>query len=136
MTGSLIKQHKETTVLSPRPKVATTPPKQSIPQSLGWCRSFNDCIVMRSNATQSRPSTSEIDRQVAEMKQEVQKQKELKAMYKTRLERTQVYLRHCLQMAQENHLLDLMAINDKITTTQLQTVEEESPVNNIVLPPA
>ncbi|KAG9135239.1 hypothetical protein Leryth_013503 [Lithospermum erythrorhizon] len=52
------------------------------------------------------------------------------------LKNTGVSRLHCLQMAQENHLLDLMAINDKITTTQLQTVEEESPVNNIVLPPA
>ena len=42
------------------------------------------------------------------LENEVQKQAELRVMYKKRMERTQDYLRYCLQVAQENGILDLI----------------------------
>lgn len=42
------------------------------------------------------------------MEKEVQKQTELRVMYRKRMERTQDYLRYCLQIAQENGILDLI----------------------------
>ncbi|CAL5419499.1 unnamed protein product [Camellia sinensis] len=51
---------------------------------------------------------------VAELEKEVQKQKELRAIYQRRLERTQEYLRYCLQMAQENGFLDTITNNKDI----------------------
>ena len=45
---------------------------------------------------------------VAELENELQKQKELRALYRLKLERTQDYLRYCLQMAQDNGFLDLL----------------------------
>ena len=48
---------------------------------------------------------------MAELEKEVQKQKELRVLYKIRLERTQDYLRHCLQIAQENGFLDIIIDN-------------------------
>lgn len=40
------------------------------------------------------------------MEKEVQKQTELRVMYRKRMERTQDYLRYCLQIAQENGILE------------------------------
>lgn len=48
---------------------------------------------------------------VEEIQKELQKHKELKRMYKMRLERTQVYLKQCLQVAQDNGFLDLLLNN-------------------------
>lgn len=46
--------------------------------------------------------------QVADLEKEVQRQKDLRMMYRKRMERTQDYLRYCLQIAQENGILDLI----------------------------
>ncbi|CAL5421907.1 unnamed protein product [Camellia sinensis] len=54
------------------------------------------------------------EQQVAELEKEVQKQKELRAIYQRRLERTQEYLRYCLQMAQENGFLETITNNKDI----------------------
>lgn len=48
---------------------------------------------------------------VGELEREVQKQKELRIMYRKRMERTQDYMRYCLQVAQENGFLDLIIRN-------------------------
>lgn len=45
---------------------------------------------------------------VEELQKEVKKEKELKNMYKMRLERTQDYLKYCLQVAQDNGFLNLI----------------------------
>lgn len=45
---------------------------------------------------------------MANLEKEVQKQTELRVMYKKRMERTQDYLRYCLQIAQENGILNLI----------------------------
>lgn len=42
---------------------------------------------------------------------ELEKQKEVRSLYKMKLERTQDYLRHCLQVAQDNGFLDLIIGN-------------------------
>ncbi|RRT71033.1 hypothetical protein B296_00020471, partial [Ensete ventricosum] len=42
---------------------------------------------------------------INELKEEVRRQKEIKETYKARLERTQVYLRYCLEVAKENGFL-------------------------------
>ncbi|XP_047165222.1 serine/threonine-protein kinase STY17-like [Vigna umbellata] len=44
---------------------------------------------------------------VEELEKQVMKQREVGVIYKKRMERTQDYLRYCLQTAQENGLLDL-----------------------------
>lgn len=49
---------------------------------------------------------------VGELEKEVEKQKEMKGMYRLKLERTEDYLRNCLQVAQDNGLLDII-INKK-----------------------
>jgi serine/threonine-protein kinase TNNI3K len=43
---------------------------------------------------------------VGDLEKEVQKQTELRVMYRKRMERTQDYLRYCLQIAQENGILE------------------------------
>ncbi|OMO86459.1 hypothetical protein COLO4_21121 [Corchorus olitorius] len=85
------------------------------------CR-FNDCLGMGSvvsTSPQPQPQqqrlqrpTSNLEQQVTELEKEVQKQKEIRSMYKKRMERTQDYLRYCLQIAQENGFLDHI-INSK-----------------------
>lgn len=63
---------------------------------------------------------------VAEMEKEVERQKELKGMYKMRLERTQNYLRYCLQVAQDNGFLDLI-INNKQKPHQGSSLSQPLP---------
>lgn len=50
---------------------------------------------------------------LAELEAELQKQREARTMYKMKLERTQDYLRNCLQIAQENDLLDIITGNKR-----------------------
>ncbi|CAL5421899.1 unnamed protein product [Camellia sinensis] len=84
---------------------------------IGRCRGLIDCIVMGSTVSVSQPhqhTTPKLEQQVAELEKEVQKQKELRVIYQRRLERTQEYLRYCLQMAQENGFLDTITNNKDI----------------------
>ncbi|KAG6770479.1 hypothetical protein POTOM_026163 [Populus tomentosa] len=48
---------------------------------------------------------------VADLEREVLEQKELRIMYRKRMETTQDYLKYCLQVAQENGFLDLIIQN-------------------------
>jgi hypothetical protein len=48
---------------------------------------------------------------VADLEREVLKQKELRIMYRKRMETTQDYLKYCLQVAKENGFLDLIIQN-------------------------
>ncbi|CAN1217256.1 Serine/threonine-protein kinase STY46, partial [Linum perenne] len=50
-------------------------------------------------------------KQVEDLKREVEKQKEMRIMYRKRMERTQHYLRFCLEIAQEHGFLDLIIAN-------------------------
>ncbi|KAK3037281.1 hypothetical protein RJ639_029693 [Escallonia herrerae] len=107
-------QQKRGTLFSPRhsPLVAGTPPSkpaatQSSSPPTSCCRGFNDCMIMGSTTT--RQPTLKLEQQVAELEKEVLKQ--LRAMYRMRMERTQDYLRYCLQIAQENGFLDIIVNN-------------------------
>jgi len=44
---------------------------------------------------------------VEDLEKEVMKEREVGVMYKRRMERTEEYLRYCLQKAEENGILDL-----------------------------
>ncbi|KAL4372258.1 serine/threonine-protein kinase STY17-like [Arachis ipaensis] len=100
------------------------PPSPALPS--GCCRGFtnNNNVKIKNNATSttnnngSISSTSQQNHQqllyqrlqskVADLEKEVQKQAELRVMYRKRMERTQDYLRYCLQIAQDNGILDLI----------------------------
>ncbi|XP_054796776.1 uncharacterized protein LOC129302127 [Prosopis cineraria] len=49
-----------------------------------------------------------LEGKVIDLEKEVQRQKELRVLYRKRMERTQDYLRYCLEIAQENGILDLI----------------------------
>ncbi|KAK3436050.1 hypothetical protein EUGRSUZ_C00708 [Eucalyptus grandis] len=95
----------------------SSPAKQGSPAPhrprRGFCRGLNDCISMGSTVStghhqQQQTSLSRLERQVGELEKEVQKEEELRMIYRKRLERTQDYLRHCLQIAKDNGFLQLI----------------------------
>ncbi|XP_024958988.1 serine/threonine-protein kinase STY17-like [Cynara cardunculus var. scolymus] len=72
----------------------------------GFCGSFGDCMTKPTIAAPPpRQSSSRLELQVEELQKEVKKEKEMRCMYKMRLERTQDYLKYCLQVAQDNGFL-------------------------------
>ncbi|XP_027356919.1 serine/threonine-protein kinase STY46-like [Abrus precatorius] len=89
--------------------------KQETATSLpsGCCRGFNSVRTVSSTALTSQHHQLQqryerFQAKVAGLEKEVQRQKELRVMYKKRMERTQDYLRYCLQIAQDNGILDLI----------------------------
>ncbi|PON95954.1 Tyrosine-protein kinase [Trema orientale] len=68
-------------------------------------------------------------RLVADLEREVLKQKELRITYRRRMERTQDYLRHCLQIAQENGFLDLIIQNKDAHALAPPTPQTPTPVH-------
>lgn len=64
---------------------------------------------------------------VEELQKEVKKEKELKSVYKMRLERTQDYLKYCLQIAQDNGFLNLI-LNKKDNTQESSSSPSPSSV--------
>ncbi|KAI9191874.1 hypothetical protein LWI28_014844 [Acer negundo] len=105
---------------SPAPSPAVHGKQTSAARSQGCCRSINDFMSMGSIVSTNQQkqrhhhhqSTSKLEQQVEDLKLEVEKQKELRIMYRKRVERTQDYLKYCLHIAQENGFLELM-INNK-----------------------
>ncbi|KAI4316480.1 hypothetical protein L6164_024458 [Bauhinia variegata] len=89
-----------------------TPPS---PAPRGCCPGFSN---VKNTASTSAVSVSQqniteqhsirLETKVADLEKEVERQKELRMMYRKRMERTQDYLRYCLQIAQENGILDLI----------------------------
>lgn len=72
----------------------------------GFCSSLGDCMTKPTvGAPPPRQSNSRLELQVEELQKEVKKEKEMRCMYKMRLERTQDYLKYCLQVAQDNGFL-------------------------------
>ncbi|KAJ9550649.1 hypothetical protein OSB04_014694 [Centaurea solstitialis] len=72
----------------------------------GFC---GDCMTKPSIAAPPpRQSNSRLELQVEELQKEVKKEKEMRCMYKMRLERTQDYLKYCLQVAQDNGFLNFI----------------------------
>ncbi|KAL0323719.1 UNVERIFIED_CONTAM: Serine/threonine-protein kinase STY46 [Sesamum calycinum] len=113
------------TTPSPTPKLrrkaaTTTTTTTTGAKSRGFCRRISDCIVMGPAAShrvdQKQHATEKLDQlveQVEEIEKALQKQKEVKDMYKMRLEKTQVFLKYCLQVAQDNGFLELIVNKDK-----------------------
>lgn len=77
---------------------------------------------------------------VEEIDKEVEKQKELKDMYKMRLEKTQDFVKYCLQVAQDNGFLDLILNKDKadqdflISPTSTISPQISSPSHSLLAP--
>ncbi|CAJ1972919.1 unnamed protein product [Sphenostylis stenocarpa] len=95
----------------------TNPQKNAEPRIVGCCGGFGNGKTMGSSASTSpqhpnHPQYLILQEKVGDLVKEVQKQTEQKVMYKKRMERTQDYLRYCLQIAQENGILDLI-LNSK-----------------------
>ncbi|KAL5559508.1 hypothetical protein UlMin_035719 [Ulmus minor] len=92
---------------------------------------FKDCMKMGSLVSTNQnhqsehhnnKSISKLEKQVGELEREVLKHKELRLTYRKRMERTQDYLKYCLQKAQENGVLDLIIHNkDAPSTPQMLT---------------
>ncbi|KAE8676002.1 hypothetical protein F3Y22_tig00111640pilonHSYRG00248 [Hibiscus syriacus] len=110
---AIISDHQQALVTtSPLVKTEKTTPSSQL------CFSFNDCLGKGSIAStnphrlqqgkQQRPNrpTSNLEQQVAELEKEVQKQREVRTMYKMKMERTQDYLRYSLQIAHDKGFLD------------------------------
>ncbi|XP_040364578.1 serine/threonine-protein kinase STY46 [Rosa chinensis] len=72
-------------------------------------------------------STKKLEQQVAELEKKLAKEKELRMMYIKKLERTQDYLRYCLQVAQENGFLDLVLHNKDHADTVNNATGNTSP---------
>ncbi|XP_055960683.1 serine/threonine-protein kinase STY8-like [Mercurialis annua] len=111
-------QPKKSYLFSPkRDPAANLPHKKGEPVARtsrsrrGLCRSANDCMSMGSTLSttqsQQRPK-SLLEQQVEDLEKEVVKQKELRIMYRKRMERTHDYLKYCLQVAQDHGFLDLI----------------------------
>ncbi|XP_072977035.1 serine/threonine-protein kinase STY46-like [Typha angustifolia] len=80
------------------------------------------------SGTKQSPPKSILQQQVVKLKEEVQRQRELKATYKARLEGTQEYLRHCLDIAQENGFLHQISNNQQHSSPV--EVEDRTTVGN------
>ncbi|XP_020236594.1 serine/threonine-protein kinase STY13 [Cajanus cajan] len=86
--------------------------KESVASPLpsGCCRGLNSVRTVSSTAPtlQHQQRYERLEVKVAGLEKEVQRQTELRVMYRKRMERTQDYLKYCLQVAQENGILDLI----------------------------
>ncbi|KAH7523864.1 hypothetical protein FEM48_Zijuj06G0057200 [Ziziphus jujuba var. spinosa] len=112
--------------------------KRTTLQAQRFCGGFNDCMSMGSivsnNHQPHQPHqhhhhqlTSKLEQQVGDLEREVQKQKELQIMYRKRMERTQDYLRYCLQVAQENGFLDLIIHGKDAPQSNIMNASTNSP---------
>ncbi|GMI92614.1 hypothetical protein HRI_002930700 [Hibiscus trionum] len=115
-------------------KATPTPSRQ-------LCFRFNDCLGKGSVATtnpqrlQQLPNrpTSKLEQQVTELEKEVQKQKEIRTVYKMKMERTQDSLRYCLQIAQDNGFLDHI-INHKSPISRDAVLNVDTSTTSPLLP--
>nr|KAJ0196846.1 hypothetical protein LSAT_V11C700366320 [Lactuca sativa] len=90
-----------------QPNTATIAALKTRSSRTKFCGAFGDCMTKPTIASSPpRQSNSRLELQVEELHKEVKKEKELKSMYKIRLERTQDYLKYCLQVAQDNGFLN------------------------------
>ncbi|KAL3013394.1 hypothetical protein AAZX31_06G051100 [Glycine max] len=93
------------------------------PLSSGCCRGLSSVRTVSSTAPTSQQHDQlqqryeKLEAKVAGLEKEVQRQTELRVMYRKRMERTQDYLKYCLQIAQENGILDLI-VHSKVELSQ------------------
>ncbi|KAM1118695.1 hypothetical protein ACFX2I_042976 [Malus domestica] len=76
--------------------------------STGCCLGINGCSSSESVNVVPMSQHPTIYKLEQQLEQKVLKEKQLRIMYKKRLERTQDYLRYCLQVAQDNGFLNLI----------------------------
>ncbi|QCE16364.1 serine/threonine-protein kinase STY17-like isoform X2 [Vigna unguiculata] len=82
-------------------------------KSGGCCRGFSSVRTVSSTAPtlqhhHLQQLYQKLELKVAGLEKEVQRQTELRVMYRKRMEKTQDYLKYCLQIAQQNGILDLI----------------------------
>ncbi|XP_076950807.1 serine/threonine-protein kinase STY17-like isoform X1 [Bidens hawaiensis] len=98
-----------------------------------FCRAFGDCMTKPTiAASPPRHSSPQLELQVEELHKEVKKEKDLKSVYKMRLERTQDYLKYCLQVAQDNGFLNLI-LNKKDNPQESSSASVSSPSPSSVI---
>ncbi|XP_065851217.1 serine/threonine-protein kinase STY46-like [Euphorbia lathyris] len=119
VTGNSQRQSKKWNMFSPR----QSPQQQQA--GTGFCRSLNDCMSM--NQSPHHHPKSKMELQVADLEREVGKEKELRIMYRKRMERTHDYLKYCLQIAQNNGFLDLI-VNRNKNDDEIQHAALSSPL--------
>ncbi|XP_047306647.1 serine/threonine-protein kinase STY46-like [Impatiens glandulifera] len=117
-----------------------TPARKSPPfERGGCCRGFPDCLVIGSiisygkTRTNQPPSTSKFDLKVEELEKEVQKQRELKTVYKARLARAQEYMKYYLQVAKENGFLQLILPATGSSIKHEDVVDNHDQNHNIIV---
>ncbi|KAL8222957.1 hypothetical protein R6Q57_020355 [Mikania cordata] len=98
-----------------------------------FCSAFGDCMT-KPTITASPPhhSNPRLAFQVEELHKEVKKERDLKSVYKMRLERTQDYLKYCLQIAQDNGFLNLI-LNKKDNPRESSSATLSSPSPSSVI---
>ncbi|KAI7749704.1 hypothetical protein M8C21_028313 [Ambrosia artemisiifolia] len=98
-----------------------------------FCGAFGDCMTKPTiAASPPRHSSQRLEQQVEELHKEVKKEKDLKSVYKMRLERTQDYLKYCLQIAQDNGFLNLI-LNKKDDPQESSSASISSPSPSSVI---
>ncbi|XP_027085005.2 serine/threonine-protein kinase STY17-like [Coffea arabica] len=101
------------------------------------CRSAGDCMVMGSATSyqQPAPASIQLEKQLAAIEAELQKQREVRKLYKMQLERTRDYLRNCLQIAQDNGFLDIFTGNIRDKPQESQSLLPPHAINSLVSSP-
>ncbi|KAD4178019.1 hypothetical protein E3N88_26610 [Mikania micrantha] len=98
-----------------------------------FCSAFGDCMTKPTiTASPPRHSNPRLALQVEELHKEVKKERDLKSVYKMRLERTQDYLKYCLQIAQDNGFLNLI-LNKKDNPRESSSATLSSPSPSSVI---
>ncbi|KAL2346587.1 hypothetical protein Fmac_000587 [Flemingia macrophylla] len=98
----------------------------------GCCRGFNSVRTVSSTAPtlQHQQRYERLQLKVAGLEKEVQRQTELRLMYRKRMENTQDYLKYCLQVAQDNGILDLIVhSNGQLSQSPLSLYTINSPAS-------
>ncbi|WCJ29362.1 Protein kinase superfamily protein [Euphorbia peplus] len=123
--GNSQSHSKKWNMFSPRQSPVLNSPQPEKAAGTGFCRSLNDCMSI--NQSSNHHPKSKVDQQVEELEREVGKQKELRIMYRKRMERTHDYLKYCLQIAQNNGFLDLI-VNRNKNDDEIQHAALSSPL--------
>ncbi|WMV42227.1 hypothetical protein MTR67_035612 [Solanum verrucosum] len=118
MKGTIHKRRGMCSPVSSPSAISSGAPLKSNVGGGGWCKGLSDCLILGPKVSRNIKLVQTpqyhhlLQEKVEEREKELEKQKEMKSMYKMRLERTQNYLRYCLQVAQDNGFLELI-INNK-----------------------
>nr|XP_009419455.2 PREDICTED: serine/threonine-protein kinase STY17-like [Musa acuminata subsp. malaccensis] len=107
--------------------------EQDDQQRRGCCSSLAGFFSVLSESQHT--SMPRLDKKINELKEEVRRQKELKETYKARLERTQDYLRYCLEVAKENGFLHHMS-DDQESTLPTQTDHQQPSLQAVDVVPS